>query len=61
MENIYKPSGRFSIIGMFGTLIIGSIVAIISGLIAYGFSYYLDFSIPLIFPILIGTSVGLAT
>jgi hypothetical protein len=61
MENNYKPSGRFSIVGMLGTFIIGSIVAIIAGLISYGFSYYLDFSIPLLFPGLIGASVGVVT
>lgn len=61
MGNQYQPSGKFSIIGMFVTLITGSATAIISGLIVYLIGRYLNFGIPFLVPGIMGIAIGMVT
>lgn len=55
-----KPSGKFSLPGM-GVTLLGSVsAAILTGLVFYGLSLILSFSLPLVFPAIMGGLAGYA-
>ncbi len=53
-----RPSGKFSLPGMLLTLLVGLMTAIATGLIFYALSSVLPFSVPMLFPAIMGGIVG---